>query len=76
MVRIPVIDNGRCSKCLGCIEAAPDIFFYNRSLGIMQVQEKKTYPEELVEEAIKNCPENCIDWDTYADGNNSPPVKP
>lgn len=30
----------------------------------MEVIERAEYPDDLVDEAIKNCPEDCIDWET------------
>lgn len=62
--KFPVIDIGRCSECYGCTEVAPDIFRYNVEAGIMDVIEQQVYPEDIVNEAIKNCPKDCISWDT------------
>ena len=59
----PVIDLSRCSDCRGCIEVAPQVFKHNREMGIMVVIEVCEYPEDLVNEAIKNCPKDCISWD-------------
>lgn len=63
MKRLPIIDLGRCSECLGCIEIAPDIFRYNVDTGCMEVADLKSYQEDLVEEAMKNCPKDCIYWE-------------
>ncbi len=30
---------------------------------MMEVIDQDDYPEDLVNEAIKNCPENCISWE-------------
>lgn len=62
MQRYPSIDLGRCSYCLGCIEIAPSVFRYNPDTALMEVIELVDYPGDLVEEAIKNCPEDCICW--------------
>ena len=59
----PCIDLGRCSECRGCIEIAPTVFRFNSSTGMMEVIEDDDYPEELVNEARKNCPEGCISWE-------------
>lgn len=59
----PVVDIGRCTLCKGCIEVAPNVFRYNTVLNYIEVIEKKSYPEQLVDEAIKNCPADCIEWD-------------
>jgi ferredoxin len=61
--KIPSIDLGKCSECQGCIAVAPTIFAYNASIGLMVVLEMDYYPPDLVEEAIKNCPEDCITWE-------------
>lgn len=63
MKRIPVIDLGRCTECKGCVEVAPEVFRYNGDTGLMEVIELPVYPEDKVDEAIKNCPEDCIYWD-------------
>ena len=62
-VQFPIIDLSRCSDCRGCIEIAPKVFCYNAALGIMEVIECIAYPEDLVDEAISNCPKDCISWD-------------
>ncbi len=59
----PVVDIGRCILCLGCISIAPDIFFVDESTGKMSVANAAVYPKALVDEAIKNCPKDCIYWD-------------
>jgi ferredoxin len=64
MKRIPVIDLGRCTECGGCIEVAPTVFRYNTETGMMEVIDLVQYPVDLVDEAIKNCPEDCITWET------------
>lgn len=61
--KFPVIDIGRCSECCGCTEVAPDVFRYNIEAGIMDVIDQQDYPENIVNEAIKNCPKDCISWD-------------
>jgi len=59
----PSIDLGACSKCGGCIEVAPEIFQFNEAAGYLEVRELDSYDKELVDEAIKNCPEDCIYWE-------------
>ncbi|MGL1931337.1 MAG: ferredoxin [Desulfotalea sp.] len=61
--RFPLIDLGKCSDCRGCHEVAPEVFYYNHHTGFMDVAHLEEYPEELVDEAIKNCPKDCINWD-------------
>ena len=61
--KIPYIDLGRCNECQGCVEVAPTVFAYNPFTGLMVVLEMDCYPLDLVDEAIKNCPEDCISWE-------------
>ena len=61
--RRPTIDLGACTKCGGCLEVAPDIFRFNSAAGYLEVCDLDSYDEELVDEAIKNCPEDCIEWE-------------
>jgi len=63
MKKYPSIDLGKCNECMGCIEVAPSVFQYNKSFGFMEVVELDEYPLEDVEEAIKDCPEDCITWE-------------
>ena len=62
MKKYPSIDLGLCSCCGGCIEIAPQVFRYNQATGLMEVIERSEYPIDLVDEVIKNCPEDCITW--------------
>lgn len=59
----PAINLGQCSYCHGCLEIAPQVFRYNQATGLMEVIEMNQYPVDLVDEAIKNCPEDCIFWE-------------
>jgi ferredoxin len=65
MKKFPVIDIGACSKCLGCLEIAPDIFVFDRATNMVRVRELTEYSEQLVDEAAKNCPKDCIQWDFF-----------
>lgn len=57
------IDIGLCTECKGCTEIAPDVFQFNDEKGYMEVVDSAHYDEDLVQEAMKNCPEKCIIWD-------------
>ena len=61
--RTLMIDIGRCSKCMGCVEALPEVFRYNPDSGIVEVVDLDEYPEDEVREVIKNCPKDCIWWE-------------
>ena len=61
--KYPVIDTGRCSECLGCAAIAPNLFRFNHDLSFMEIAEHQIYPKDIVNEAIKNCPKDCISWE-------------
>ncbi len=66
--RRPEIDLGACSRCGGCIEVAPHVFRFCAGSGFVEVCELDYYDTELVDEAIKFCPEDCIYWVKDAGG--------
>ncbi len=61
-MRVPVVDNGTCVDCDGCIELCSEVFFKNDS-GMIQVKDMDSYPREGVDEAIKYCPVDSITWE-------------
>lgn len=61
-MKIPVIDLGECVDCDACIEACPSVFRYSDA-GYIEVVNLSRYPEDEVEDAIKNCPQDCISWE-------------
>lgn len=61
-MKIPVIDLGECVDCDACIEVCPAVFTRNHA-GYIEVIELPEYLEEELEEAIKNCPADCITWE-------------
>ncbi|MBM9519875.1 ferredoxin [Desulforhopalus vacuolatus] len=61
--RFPVIDSADCNLCQGCVDVEPDVFYYDENSGRIVVQELAEYPVAQVDEAIKNCPRDCISWD-------------
>ena len=63
MMRIPCIDMGRCSECEGCLSVCPAVFHFNAATDMIEVIDMAIYPEECVDEAIKNCPADCITWE-------------
>ncbi|NTV13278.1 MAG: ferredoxin [Desulfobulbaceae bacterium] len=62
-MKIPFIDLGLCSGCEGCVSVCPKVFRRNHETGYMEVKNLDKYPQECVDEAIKNCPEDCIVWE-------------
>ncbi len=58
----PVVELSACVRCNVCVETCPAVFEMTDS-GFIIVKELDVYPEEDVNEAIKNCPEDCIFWE-------------
>jgi ferredoxin len=60
-MKIPVVELSECIKCEVCVEVCPAVFrMYDA--GYIDVADLSSYPEPEVEEAIKNCPADCIHW--------------
>ena len=57
----PVVDLSDCILCGVCVDVCPEVFVLNDA-GFIQVLDCEDYPEPDVEEAIRNCPADCIDW--------------
>jgi ferredoxin len=62
LMRKPVLDSAECNDCDACLEIAPSVF-QRMDSGIIWVVELDAYPEEEVDECIKNCPCHCITWE-------------
>jgi ferredoxin len=58
----PVVELSDCTRCEVCVEVCPEVFSMNEA-GFIAVAELDNYPESKVDEAIKNCPEDCIFWE-------------
>ena len=61
-MKAPVIELSECIVCGVCIEACCEVFRMNEA-SYVEVIEMSTYPETDVNDAIKNCPMDCIYWD-------------
>lgn len=61
-MKIPVVDLSECTDCEACLDLCPSVFRRNDT-GYIEVVDLEEYPEEEVEEAIKNCPFDCIAWE-------------
>ena len=62
MDRSPVIGEEECIACGACEELCPEVFQVNESLGFAQVINPTGAPEDRIQEAIDNCPVQCIHW--------------
>ncbi len=58
----PVIELSDCILCEICTDYCPSVFRMS-DVGFVEVIELDEYPEEDVDEVIKNCREDCISWD-------------
>ena len=58
----PLVELSDCILCEVCVEVCPTVFKLNAA-GYIEVADLRSYPEEEVNEAIKNCPADCIYWD-------------
>jgi len=61
-MKIPVVELSECILCGVCEEVSPSIF-HTSDAGFVVVTELPVYPKTDVEEAIKNCPADCIYWE-------------
>jgi len=60
-MKVPVIEASECILCEVCSEVASSVFQLT-DLGYIEIVEMSNYPEDEVNEAIKNCPKDCISW--------------
>jgi len=61
-VKYPVVELSECIRCGVCEEVCPEVFQLTDA-GYVQVADLSEYPEAAVDEAIKNCPTDCIYWE-------------
>ena len=61
-MKIPVIELSECTLCGVCEEVAPSVFRISDA-GYVMIADLPIYPADEVNEAIKNCPEDCIYWE-------------
>jgi ferredoxin len=61
-MKIPIVELSDCIVCGVCVEACPEVFRLNDA-GYIEVLNLKRFPEKEVNEAIKNCPADCIFWE-------------
>jgi ferredoxin len=61
--RVPSIDGSRCTDCESCIALCPEVFRRNEQTGLIEVIDRREYPEEEVQAAISVCPADCITWE-------------
>jgi len=62
MAKKPYIDQETCIACELCVATAPGVFRMNDE-NLAEVFDPLGAPEEMIQEAIDNCPVNCISWE-------------
>ncbi|MFP4226151.1 MAG: ferredoxin [Desulfobacterales bacterium] len=58
----PVVELSECIRCGVCEAVCPEVFHLTDT-GYVAVAELCEYPVAAVDEAIKNCPVDCIYWE-------------
>jgi ferredoxin len=58
----PVVELSECILCEVCTSVCPSVFTINDA-GFVEVATLENYPENQVDEAIQNCPGDCILWE-------------
>lgn len=54
------IDEDECIGCGTCEETCPEVFRYDIEREKAEVIKPEGGPQDLIEEAIYNCPSSCI----------------
>ena len=62
MVKKPYVDQDTCISCELCVSIAPEVFRMNDD-NVAEVFDPLGASEEMILEAIDNCPVNCIHWE-------------
>ena len=60
-MKLPLVELSNCISCGVCVEVSPEVFRLNDT-GYIEITELEIYPEDEVNEAIKYCPTDCINW--------------
>ncbi len=58
-----VIDQDECEGCETCVELCPEVFAFDEEKEVAYVIKPEGGPEDEIEEAIDNCPVECIYWE-------------
>jgi ferredoxin len=65
--KIPVIDTEACIACGNCEAVCPEVFRLNENLGHSEVINPWGASEERIQDAIDQCPAQCISWEESSD---------
>ncbi|MBM4272953.1 MAG: ferredoxin [Deltaproteobacteria bacterium] len=62
-IRIPKVDADCCLACGNCEAVCPEVFRLNEALGYSEVINPRGASEERIQDAMDQCPAQCIDWE-------------
>lgn len=65
--RVPIIMVEDCIACGNCEAVCPEVFRLNENLGHSEVINPQGAPEERIQEAMDQCPAQCIHWEGEGD---------
>ncbi len=65
--RVPVIDTDVCIACGNCEAVCPEVFHVNENLGHSEVIDPFGASEDRIQDAIDQCPVQCISWEESGD---------
>jgi ferredoxin len=60
--KFPVINTDECIACGNCEAVCPEVFRLDEVLGHSEVINPHGAPGEKIQEAIDQCPVQCIHW--------------
>ena len=63
MARKVLIDQDECIGCGVCEEMCPEVFHLDIGAGKAEVVQEEGGPEDQIQEAVDNCPVECIHWE-------------
>lgn len=62
MAKNVFVDQDECIACESCIEICLGVFRMDEAEGKAEVYNPEGAPEDLIQEAVDNCPVECIHW--------------
>ena len=63
MSRRVFIDRDECIGCGNCHQICPEVFELDEEIEKARVVKPEGGPEDLIEEAMRECPMSCIYWE-------------
>jgi ferredoxin len=63
MSRKVAIDKNECIGCGSCHDLCPEVFSVDEEIEKAEVIQPTGGPEDCIEEAMVECPMQCIYWD-------------